>query len=267
MLYLVATPIGNLADITLRALDVLRSCAAVLCEDTRHSQVLLQRHGIERPLLSYHKFNETKELDAILRRLEAGEDLALISDAGTPCLSDPGQRLVAACIERSLPFTAVPGPCSPIMALLLSGLSAERFQFLGFLPKKPAATLRSALCYPGTTLLFESPERLAATLRLLAELAPDRPIAIAREMTKAFEECWRGTAQAAALHFQQRPARGEICLVIGEGEPPWEALSLEELIDSLRDLHGLSLKEAVKLAAAVRREPKRNVYRRVHRDA
>ncbi len=266
MLYLVSTPIGNLADISLRALDALKAAAAILCEDTRRSKILLDRHGIDKPLYSYHKFNEQKNLSIILERLRNGEDLALISDAGTPCLNDPGAILVQACIAEGLPFTAVPGPCSPINALLLSGFDAARFQFIGFLPRKPLKELQAALGYPGSTLAFDSPERLIDTLTDLVSIDPDRPVAVVREMTKTYEECKRGTATEVLTYFREKGVKGEICLVIAGGKLPTEQMSLDELVALLQELHGLSLRDAIKLAAKLTGTPKSDVYRHFHRD-
>lgn len=265
MLYLVSTPIGNLGDISLRALEVLRSVVSILCEDTRRSQILLDKYGIEKKLYSYHKFNEQKNLDLIIERLESGEDLALISDAGTPCLNDPGSILVQACISKNIPFTTVPGPCSPIAALLLSGMDASRFQFVGFLDKKPLPQLRALLGYPGTTIAFESPERLIDTLEDLASLAPERPIAVVREMTKTYEECRRGPAHLVLHHFREKGVKGEICLLISGGEPPADEMPLDELLELLQETHGLSLKEAIKLAAKLKKVPKNEIYRKVHK--
>lgn len=260
MLYLVATPIGHLEDITQRALAILRGCDAILCEDTRRSQILLQRYEIKKPLISYHKFKEKQLLHKILEDLEMGKTLALISDSGTPCIQDPGLKLVQACIARGLAFTAIPGPCSLIQALLLSGMETERFQFLGFLPKKGERMIRQALNYPGTTVAFESPERLVKTLALVEKLDATREIAVVREMTKVFEECRRGTAKELRAHFSDEAPRGEIALVITEGILP-EALPLEELIAMLQETHGLPLKEAIRIAARLRKQPKREIYR------
>jgi 16S rRNA (cytidine1402-2'-O)-methyltransferase len=264
LLYIVSTPIGNLDDMSRRALQTLEACDAILCEDTRRSSILLERYGIRKRLVSYHAFKERAALEGVLRDLEAGKNLALISDAGTPCINDPGLILAQGCIERGIPFTAIPGPCSIIQALVLSGMETERFQFIGFLPRKAEAALKQALGYPGTTVAFESPERLAETLELLARLDPKRKIAVAREMTKTFEECRRGTADELQAHFAAQPPRGEIVLMIAGGEPPVEEMGVEELVEMLRDLHSLSLKEAVKTAARLRKEPKSDVYRKIH---
>lgn len=260
MLFVVATPIGNLDDLSKRALETLESADLILCEDTRRSSILLDRYGIKKKLIPYHKFTEKELLERILLELQGGKNLALISDAGTPCINDPGQILVDACIEKGIPVSAIPGPCSVIQALVLSGFDTKRFQFLGFLPKKPLNELRQAMSYPGTSVAFESPERLIETLELIDG---EREVAVVREMTKTFEECRRGKASQLLAHFRAHPPRGEIVLVIGEGK--WaDDLSLEELVEMLQELHGLSLKEAIKQAARFKDVPKRDVYKKFH---
>jgi 16S rRNA (cytidine1402-2'-O)-methyltransferase len=266
-LFIIATPIGHLGDISQRALETIRCCELILCEDTRHSQILLRHYAIEKPLVSFHQFNEKKKEEEILRDLEQGKSIALISDAGTPLVSDPGQALVRACIERSLPFTAIPGPCSPIQALVISGFNAGHFQFIGFLPRETGhlkTALRRALFYLGTTIAFESPQRLLDTLAIVQELDPDRKLAIARELTKTFEECRRGTAAQLLAHFQEHEPRGEIVLLIKEGTPPQEEIGVEELVSLLQETHALTLKEAIKAAAKLRKMPKSEVYRQIH---
>lgn len=266
MLYLVSTPIGHLQDITGRALGVLSQVDLILCEDTRRSSILLQKYSIKKPLVAFHKFNEAKTKEKILMDLRGGKEIALISDAGTPCINDPGSALVQACIEENIPFTAIPGPCSVIQALLLSGFDTSRFQFLGFLPKKSLeGFLKTLLYYPGTSVAFESPERVAATLRVLAKLSPEREVAVAREMTKSFEECRRGKPLVLAEHFEKKPPKGEIVLLVSAGEVPEEELELEELVSMLQKLHGLSLKEAIQYAARFKHCPKSVVYKQVHR--
>ncbi len=260
LLFVIATPIGNLGDISKRAIETLQSCDAILCEDTRRSSILLDHYGIKKKLISYHKFKEQESLERILDELAAGSTLGLISDAGTPCINDPGKILIEACGKRGIAVNAVPGPCSLIQALVLSGFDTTRFQFIGFLPKKPEAALKEALAYPGTTVAFESPERLIDTLELIDG---EREIAVAREMTKTFEECRRGKARELLSHFKLKPPRGEIVLVISEGEIPDE-LSLEELVEMLQHFHGLSLKEAIKQAARFKDIPKRDVYKKFH---
>lgn len=260
LLYLIATPIGNLADITQRALQVLADCDAILCEDTRRSSILLQKYNLKKTLLSYHQFKEQKLLIPLLDRLKSGEKLALISDAGTPCINDPGLILVQACIEHQIPFTVLPGPCSVIQALLLSGFETKQFQFIGFLPKKPEKVLRAVLGYPGTTVCFESPERLVASLKILEKLDERRSVGVAREMTKTFEECVRGVPTSLRLHFEQEVPRGEIALILAEGEMP-EDLSSQELVALLQQYQGLSLRDAVKMASKLQKIPKRAIYK------
>ncbi len=264
MLFVVATPIGHLGDISSRALEALSSSDAILCEDTRRSAILLDRYGIKKKLVSYHQFKERQLLEQILAQLESGATLSLISDAGTPCINDPGLILIQACIERGFPFTPIPGPCSVIQALVLSGFATERFQFVGFLPRKPKEMLRQVLCYPGTTVAFESPQRLMDTLEAVDEIDPKRQVAVAREMTKTFEECLRGTPKELMTHFKEHPPKGEIVLSFALGKIPEDKIPLDELIEMLRELHGLSLKEAIKQAARLQGVPKSSVYKQVH---
>lgn len=264
LLYIISTPIGHLDDCSKRALDTMTLCDAILCEDTRRSSILLERYGLKKKLISYHAFKEKKALEPILRDLEAGKTLGLISDAGTPCINDPGLILVQACIERGLPFTAIPGPCSLVQALVLSGMDTTRFQFLGFLPRKPESVLRAALGYPGTSIAFESPERLVESLAILSKLDAERRVAVAREMTKTFEECRRGTAKDLLKHFTETAPRGEIVLLIAGGKAPEEEMPLDELVELLQMVHGLSLKEAIEMAAKCKNVPKRTVYNTIH---
>lgn len=267
MLYVIATPIGNLADFTHRAIEALQSCDLVLCEDTRHSRTLLNRYSINKPLLSFHGFNEKKREEAILNDLHLGKNLCLLSDAGTPLICDPGRELIEACIRHHLPFTTLPGPCSPIAALTLSGFETERFQFLGFLPKEKGPlrkALLQALFYQGTTIAFESPHRLLSLLKTLRTMAPDREMAIARELTKTHEECLRGTAHSLVKHFETKAPKGEIVWLLKKGAFPEEELDLMETISLLQELHGLSKKEALRTAAQLKGESKSSVYRLVH---
>jgi 16S rRNA (cytidine1402-2'-O)-methyltransferase len=217
MLYVVATPIGNLGDITLRALEVLRGVDIVAAEDTRHSGLLLKHFEVKKPFVSYHEHNEAARTAELVERLGRGENVALITDAGTPGLSDPGLRLIRQCIERELPFTIVPGPSSILMALLGSGFSTEKFSFRGFLPVKSGQRerqLRIAAESEETTLFFESPYRLLKTLRACSNIMPERQLCIARELTKKFEEFRRGTAADLLAHYEAHPAKGEIVLVV-----------------------------------------------------
>ena len=220
MLYVVATPIGNLGDITLRALDVLRDVDLIAAEDTRHSGLLLKHFDIHKPLISYHEHNEAMRTAQLIERLRDGVKLALITDAGTPGLSDPGARLIRECIKCELPFTIVPGPSSILGALIGSGFSIEKFCFRGFLPVKSGQRereLRASAERKETTIFFESPYRLTKTLAAYMEILPDRQLCIARELTKKFEEFRRGSASELHAHFQEHPAKGEIVLLV-EGE-------------------------------------------------
>ena len=220
MLSVCATPIGNLEDVTLRVLRELAEADLVLCEDTRRTKILLDRHGIEARLLSYHEHNEAERTAQVLPRLQAGERIALTSDAGLPGVSDPGARLIAAAIESGVHVTVLPGASSVETALAASGLIGERYQFVGYLPRSESA--RAALWeelagWPFPVVAFESPRRLPASLRSLAAGFPERPVAVCRELTKKFEEVVRGSAEEVAERFSEAP-RGEITLVIGSGE-------------------------------------------------
>jgi 16S rRNA (cytidine1402-2'-O)-methyltransferase len=221
MLAVCATPIGNLEDVTLRVLRELREADVVLCEDTRHTRVLLDRHGIEAKLVSYHEHNEAKRVAELLPRLVAGERMALVSDAGLPGISDPGARLIAAALEAGVPVSVLPGASAVETALVASGLVAERYQFVGFLPRgeKALAALWHELArWAWPVVAFESPQRLPRTLRSLAAALPGRPVAVCRELTKRFEEVVRGSAEEVAARFAE-PPKGEIVLVVGAGEP------------------------------------------------
>ena len=217
MLTLVPSPVGNLEDITLRALRLLREADLIAAEDTRHASILLKHHGISRPLISLHEHNEAQRSEQIAQRLAAGENIALLTDAGTPGISDPGYRVVQACLARGLEFTVLPGPTSILPALVGSGLPLHEFYFGGFLPVKSGRrrnTLAAALERRETSIFFESPHRIAKSLAVLAELAPERPVCVARELSKKFEEYWRGSAADLSARAETQPPRGEICLLI-----------------------------------------------------
>lgn len=224
-LYLVATPIGNLGDLTYRARELLAAVDVIACEDTRHSQALLKHYGIVKPLVSLHEHNEASRSAQLVGELANGRTVACISDAGMPGVSDPGQRLVAACHRAGIPVDVLPGPSAVLTALIGSGLPSERFCFEGFLPVKGGQrerALRAALDRDMTTVFFESPHRIDRTLGMLAEFAPDRLICVAREMTKRFGEFRRGPAAEVNDHFRKHPPKGEICLVIaGTVLPKW----------------------------------------------
>ncbi len=217
MFTLVPSPIGNLEDITLRGLRTLREADVVAAEDTRHASILLKHHGISRPLLSLHEHNEAQRAEEIAKRLAAGENIAMLTDAGTPGISDPGFRVVRECIARGLEFTVLPGATSILPALVGSGLPLHEFYFGGFLPVKSGrrkTLLEAALARSETTIFFESPHRIGKSLAVLAELAPDRSVCVARELSKKFEEYWRGTAAELSARAEKQPPRGEICLLI-----------------------------------------------------
>ena len=217
MLTFVPSPVGNLEDITLRALRLLREADLIAAEDTRHASILLKHHGISRPLLSLHEHNEAQRSGEIAQRLAAGENIALLTDAGMPGISDPGYRMVRACLERGLEFTVLHGTSSIIPALVGSGLPLHEFYFGGFLPVKSGrrkAALEAALARGETSIFFESPHRIARSLAVLAELAPERPVCVARELSKKFEEYWRGSAAELSARAEKQPPRGEICLLI-----------------------------------------------------
>ncbi len=217
MLYVVATPIGNLGDITLRAVEALKSADVIAAEDTRHSGLLLKHLEIKKPFVSYHEHNEAARTAELVERLARGENVALITDAGTPGLSDPGLRLIRECIKRELPFTIIPGPSSVLTALLGSGFSTDKFSFRGFLPVKSGRrerALRAAAERDETAIFFESPYRLTKTLAACIDIMPERQLCVARELTKKFEEFRRGTASALLAHYQAHLPKGEIVLLI-----------------------------------------------------
>jgi 16S rRNA (cytidine1402-2'-O)-methyltransferase len=228
------TPIGNLDDVTLRVLAALREADAVACEDTRRTAKLLARHGIEAPLVSYHEHNERRRAGELVKRIAAGETIALCSDAGTPAISDPGFVLVRACLDAGLAVEVLPGPSAIVTALVASGLPADRFRFRGFLPRRKGELRRELEHAQETLVAFESPNRLAGTLALIAELEPERPLAVCRELTKLHEEVARGSAAELARRFAGG-TRGEIVLVVGAAEPALEA-ELEPALDAVERL-------------------------------
>ena len=212
------TPIGNLEDITLRVLSALREADVIACEDTRRTRTLLDRYGVRAPLVSYHEHNEERRAAELVRRMRGGDVVALVSDAGMPLISDPGYVLVRACAAAGIAVEVLPGPSAALAALVASALPADRWRFVGFLPRRKGE-LRKVLGEPGGTLVaFESPRRVPATLRVLAELDPDRPAAVCRELTKVHEEVVRGTASELAERYSDMPPRGEVVLVVGPAE-------------------------------------------------
>ena len=223
-LYVVSTPIGNLGDFSFRAVEVLKTVSAILAEDTRHSRTLLERYEIRTPVASYHEHNEARMTPRLVSRLRGGENLALISDAGTPLLSDPGARLVRAAIDAGIDVIPVPGASALLSALVASGLSADRFNFYGFLPRKGqarVATLAELASVQHTAVLYEAPTRLVDTLSALeAQGAGERMAAVAREMTKQFEEVRRGTVSALRAYYDRTPPRGEVVIVLAGADAP-----------------------------------------------
>jgi len=265
-LYLVATPIGNLEDVTLRALRVLGEVEWVLAEDTRRTRILLEHHAVRAQLKSLHAHNEASRVNAVLESLERGQEVALVSDAGTPLLSDPGQRLVAAAVEAGHEVSSVPGASAPLAALGVAGLPADAFSFAGFLPRKAGARQRriAELRDRAETLVFfESPRRVGDTLALLAEELGDRPACLARELTKLHEEVVRGTLRELAERFEA-PPRGEITLVVA-GAPPPPPPSPSELDRAIRMrlAAGASARDAASQVAAASGAPRSQVYARV----
>lgn len=269
MLYLVSTPIGNLSDMSFRAVETLKNSDLVLCEDTRHSLKLLSHYGIQKPLQSYHKFNEKQKTEELISKLKEGKTISLISDAGTPLISDPGHFLVQACIESGIEVVAIPGPCALIHALVCSGFSSERFQFVGFLPKKDKELrqhLNDLIEYPGVSIAYESPERIEKTVQTLAEINPEVLICISRELTKKFETHIRGTATSIVAKLIESPIKGE-CVLLIEGKPSttdFSDLSLEEHVEHVQKTYQVPKREAIKIVASLRNLNKRDLYRSIH---
>jgi 16S rRNA (cytidine1402-2'-O)-methyltransferase len=266
-LHIVATPIGNLKDISFRALSTLAAADVVLAEDTRTSKTLLAHYGIATPLLPYHEHNAAQMRPKILEKLRQGGKLALISDAGTPLVSDPGYKLVAEVVAEGLPVTGIPGPSAVLAALVLAGLPTDRFFFEGFLPPKSAARkarLTELAAIPGTLVFFESPRRLAEMLADAAAVLGARPGAVARELTKYYENVRRGALPELAAHYAEaEEARGEIVVVIGPPDASAAATQGDTLDEALRAaLAKVSLKEAVAQVAAASGQPRRVVYAR-----
>ena len=266
-LYILATPIGNARDITLRALDVLHAADVIACEDTRVTAKLLAIHAIRRPLTAYHEHNADTAGPAIIKRLKKGETVALVSDAGTPLISDPGYRLVRACAEEGLYVTHLPGPSSVLTSLVLAGLPTDRFLFAGFPPTKMAkrrTEMGKLKGVPATLVFLESPKRLAKSLNDMAAVFGPRPAAVGRELTKKFEEIRRGSLQHLAQHYGEAgPPKGEVTIVVA---PPDEtaAEASGDDIDRLLEkaLQGSSLKDAVAAVTAATGAARRTVYAR-----
>jgi 16S rRNA (cytidine1402-2'-O)-methyltransferase len=221
-LYLVATPIGNLEDITLRALRVLKDCDVIAAEDTRRTGQLLKHFHLAKPMLSYFRFNEARRSEQLLERLRRGQKVALVTDAGSPAISDPGQRVVQAALAAGFRVEPVPGPCALVAALTASGLATDEFHFVGFLPHKSSQRrrqLESLKTIPGTLVLYEAPYRIEKLLAELAETFGDRDVVLARELTKKFEEFLRGKPAELLTQWRQRPRKGELVVMISGPRP------------------------------------------------
>jgi 16S rRNA (cytidine1402-2'-O)-methyltransferase len=260
-----ATPIGNLEDVTLRVLRELAESDLVLCEDTRHTRVLLDRHGIRaRKLVSYHRHNEARRTEEVLERLRHGARVALVSDAGLPAVNDPGTRLIAAARDAGVPVTVLPGPSAVATALVASGLASDRYQFVGYLPRgeKARQALWAELArWPYTAVAFESPKRLPATLASLARVLPERRIAVCRELTKRFEEVVVGRSDELAARFPE-PPKGEIAIVLGPAEID-RPVELADAVSSVMKLvsEGVSRRRSVELVAELSGVPRNELYR------
>lgn len=265
-LYLCATPIGNLQDITLRVLETLKTVDLIACEDTRKTLQLLNHFSISKPVTSYYEHNKMVKGDVLLQQLKEGKNIALVSDAGMPGISDPGYDLVQQCLEEDIPFTVLPGAVAAVTGLVLSGLPTQRFAFEGFIPrvKKERLQFFQNLRQEERTMIFyESPHRLEDTLKTMAEVFPDRPMAAARELTKKFEEIVRGTPAEVLAHFDEQGIRGEFVLLLHGAEPAepeerdinWAVARTAQL-----EQEGIAQKDAIKQAAKEAGLSKRDVY-------
>ena len=268
-LYLVGTPIGNLEDITLRALRILKEADQIACEDTRHSQKLLTHYAIHKPLISYHEHNEMTRAAELVMAMEQGARIALVSDAGMPLVSDPGHRLVTLCLRHRIPVVPIPGPSALLAALSASGMSSEEFLFVGFLPARSGERRRALerlRIEERTIILYEAPHRVAETIAEAQEILGDRPACLAREVTKLHEEFLRPKLSEIASALEERPARGEITLIIGPPEAAerhaqgGSAQSLAARVEELMHQAKLDRKEALKLAAKERGLTRRAAY-------
>ncbi len=260
-----ATPIGNLDDITLRVLHELGEAELVLCEDTRRTRILLERHGVAVRVESYHQHNEAARTPVVLTRLRAGAHVALVSDAGLPGVNDPGARLISAALEAGVAVTVLPGPSAVETALVASGLVGDRYQFVGYLPRRDSerrGLARELARWPHAVVAFESPRRLPASLEVLADAMPDRRAAVCRELTKRFEEVVRGTLRELAGRFSA-PPRGEITLVLGAAAVDGRRAVTQEALDAVAELvaAGVSRRQAVDVVARLAETPRNALYR------
>jgi 16S rRNA (cytidine1402-2'-O)-methyltransferase len=267
-LYVVATPIGNLEDVTLRALRILREVDQIACEDTRQTRKLLDRHGISKPLVSYHEHNESARAEELVRELTAGKNIALVSDAGTPLIADPGYRLVAQARAQGVMVSPIPGASALVSALSASGLPTDSFFFGGFLPAKKTQrrkALEAARSYPATLVFYEAPHRILESLQDIAELLGPRQVTLGRELTKIHEEFLAGEAAELLDALAKRPPlKGEITLMIGKAEAHQaDATPIEAAFDRLLEA-GVPRMEAMKTVARERGLSKREVYQRLN---
>ncbi|MBQ6549810.1 MAG: 16S rRNA (cytidine(1402)-2'-O)-methyltransferase [Lachnospiraceae bacterium] len=271
MLYLCATPIGNLGDMTERCVEILKNVDVIAAEDTRNSIRLLNHFDIHTPMTAYHEYNRYDKAEALVEKLREGASVACITDAGTPGISDPGEVLVKKCIEAGIPVTSVPGACAAVSALILSGLSTRRFRFEGFLPtekkerKEALSDLQNETC---TLIFYEAPHRLKRTLSDLCEAFGDRRVSVVRELTKKHEEVLRMTLREAVLYYEKEEPRGEFVLVLEgrsrearqeEERAAWERMSVLEHVQYY-EAQGLSRKDAMKAAAKDRNVTRREIY-------
>jgi 16S rRNA (cytidine1402-2'-O)-methyltransferase len=264
-IYLVATPIGNLEDITLRALRILREAGVIACEDTRHTRKLLTHFDIRKPLVSYHEHNEAQRAAELVERARRGETVAVVSDAGTPGISDPGFRVVRAAIEAGVPVVSIPGPAAALSALAASGLPTDSFRFAGFLPAKKSQrrkAIESLQSESATLIFYEAPHRIVETFQDILEILGDRPAVVARELTKLHEEYLRGTISGLLSELRSRGTlKGEMTVMVSGGCPPEKSETpLAERVAELIDKTGLPRMEAIKQAARERRISKREAY-------
>jgi 16S rRNA (cytidine1402-2'-O)-methyltransferase len=246
------TPIGNLEDVTLRVLRALRDADVVACEDTRRTRILLDRHGIGAHLVSFHEHNEDARATQLVGRMRAGETVALVADAGTPVIADPGFALVARALREGVSVEVLPGPSAVITALVASGLPADRWRVVGFLPRARREVLATVAGARETLVAFESPRRLAVTLALLAEHDPERELAVCRELTKLHEEVRRGSAQELSRHYAAHPVRGEVVLVIAASDEPADGATRADALQALETLVAAGARPRAAAAALAR---------------
>ncbi len=270
MLHIIATPIGNLKDITYRAIETLASCDYCLCEDTRESIKLLNAYNLKIPLKSYHKFNEASSVDQIIKDLKDGKEIALISDAGTPLISDPGSILIKALIQNQIPFTHLPGPSASTFAYLASGFHENGYSFHGFIPKKKAALDKEFLNQiqsKMTSIYYLSPRQVTETLKSLNVLCPERPLFLGKEFTKFFESFFHGTASEITNTLKDKVIKGEWVLAIApRPKDAYHHIDPLEHVSYLEDTYKISRKDAIKLSAEILMVPKRLIYAKEHHE-